>query len=90
MPQIPIPPEPPEKVFGLVEPFDMFYKLDWEISQFREVMSRPVDDKVGFSTPAYHAFNCGHRVAFGGLDLGKREHRRQEVHPFALQSTDRC
>jgi hypothetical protein len=58
MPRIRIPPDPPDKVFGLAEPSDMFYKLGWEIAQLRDVLSRPVDDTIGFQTAAYHAFNC--------------------------------
>lgn len=51
-------PDPPDKVFGLTGPADMLRKLAWEIYRFREVLSAPVDNSVGFQTPAYHAFNC--------------------------------
>jgi hypothetical protein len=58
MPRLRIPPDPPDKVFGLAEPVDMLRKLAWEIDQLRGVLSRPVNESIGFRTPAYHAFNC--------------------------------
>jgi hypothetical protein len=55
MPSIYIPPDPPDKVFGLSMPDDMLMKLDWEIAGLRRALFEPIETGA---KPAYHAFNC--------------------------------
>jgi hypothetical protein len=57
MPRLPIPPEPPDKVFGLAMPHHMLMKLRWEVWQLRSVLAKPCQPDAVVE-PAYHAFNC--------------------------------
>ena len=57
MPQLPMPPAPPDKVFGLAMPHHMLWKLRWEIAQLRSILGKPCQHGAEVE-PAYHAFNC--------------------------------
>jgi hypothetical protein len=57
MPRLPMPPEPPDKVFGLAAPHHMLMKLKWEIFKLRSVVAEPCRPGAEIE-PGYHAFNC--------------------------------
>ena len=58
MPRLPIPPDPPDKVFALAMPHHMLMKLRWEIAGLRSALSEPIETSAELHAPAYHAFNC--------------------------------
>ena len=57
MPPLPMPLDPPDKVFGLAAPHHMLMKLKWEIFQLRTVAAEPCEPGAEIE-PGYHAFNC--------------------------------
>jgi hypothetical protein len=57
MPPLPMPLDPPDKVFGLAAPHHMLMKLKWEIFQLRTVAAEPCKPGAEIE-PGYHAFNC--------------------------------